>query len=60
MALCRGGCATTSFSATGERANNPYCIYQLELQDGIEPKDTEAVKFVLQKAAEQEMAAEEA
>lgn len=37
LPLCRGGCATTSVSATGERANNPYCIYQIEKQQGIEP-----------------------
>ena len=41
LPLCRGGCATTSVSATGERANNPYCMYQIEKKQGIEPQDDE-------------------
>ncbi len=48
LPICRGGCATTSHSATGERANNPYCIYQMELKQGIEPpEDIETVKEIL-------------
>jgi radical SAM protein with 4Fe4S-binding SPASM domain len=41
LPLCRGGCATTSFSQTGERANNPYCIHALEMADGIKPPQDE-------------------
>ena len=47
LAMCRGGCATTSVSATGCRANNPYCIYQIEQADGIEPKDNELIRELL-------------
>jgi radical SAM protein with 4Fe4S-binding SPASM domain len=48
LPLCRGGCTTTSFSASGERANNPYCIYQIETQQGIEPPlDTQLIKQLL-------------
>jgi len=36
LPLCRGGCATTSVSATGKRADNPYCIYRIERAQGIE------------------------
>ncbi len=45
--LCRGGCTTTSVSATGERANNPYCIYQIERKQGIKPHDSKTVKKML-------------
>ena len=48
LPLCRGGCATTSVSATGERANNPYCIYQLEQKEGIAPEDTEMIVKLLE------------
>ncbi|UCG60999.1 MAG: radical SAM protein [Candidatus Zixiibacteriota bacterium] len=48
LPLCRGGCATTSVSATGERANNPYCIYQIERKNGIEPEDTEMITKLLE------------
>ncbi len=41
LPLCRGGCATTSVSQSGCRADNPYCIYQIELKKGIQPKDGE-------------------
>ena len=41
LPLCRGGCATTSVSQTGRRADNPYCMYQIELQQGIAPNDSE-------------------
>lgn len=48
LPLCRGGCTTTSISATGERANNPYCIYQIERQQGIErPPDNEDIAKIL-------------
>lgn len=40
LPLCRGGCATTSVSQTGCRADNPYCIYQIEMSQGIRPVDT--------------------
>ncbi len=43
LPLCRGGCATTSVSQTGCRADNPYCIYQIEVKQGIEPVDPPAV-----------------
>jgi len=49
LPLCRGGCTTTSVSASGCRANNPYCIYQIEKQQGIEPCDTDAVKYMLER-----------
>lgn len=39
LPLCRGGCTTTSVSASGHRADNPYCMYQLELKQGIQPPD---------------------
>ena len=42
LAICRGGCTTTSFSQTGERANNPYCIHRLELEQGIQPPPDDA------------------
>lgn len=48
LPLCRGGCATTSVSASGERANNPYCMYQIELKQGIEPVDSELVAKLLE------------
>lgn len=46
LGLCRGGCATTSVSQTGERANNPYCSYQMELKKGIQPQDSEMVREI--------------
>ena len=47
LPLCRGGCTTTSWSATGERANNPFCIYQFEQKQGIEAEDSEIVQKLL-------------
>ncbi len=47
LPLCRGGCATTSYSATGVRANNPYCIYQIEQAQGIEAQDDDYIKGLL-------------
>jgi len=50
LPICRGGCATTSVSATGERANNPYCIYQIEQQQGVQPReDTPFIAETLKK-----------
>jgi len=47
LPLCRGGCATTSVSASGERANNPYCTYRIEKEQGIECQDPEPVTILL-------------
>jgi radical SAM protein with 4Fe4S-binding SPASM domain len=47
LPLCRGGCATTSFSQTGCRADNPYCIYQLEREQGVAPVDPPEVLDLL-------------
>jgi len=47
LPLCRGGCATTSFSQSGCRADNPYCIYQMELKQGIGPVDPPEVAKLL-------------
>ncbi|HDS01504.1 MAG TPA: radical SAM protein [candidate division Zixibacteria bacterium] len=47
LPLCRGGCATTSFSATNMRANNPYCMYQIEKANGIECEDNEMIQSLL-------------
>ena len=50
LPLCRGGCTTTSVSASGCRADNPYCIYQIEQKQGIEPpSDSEYVTALLSK-----------
>ena len=54
LVLCRGGCATTSYSATQRRADNPYCIYRMEKRQGIEPIDSEMVSNLLQKYADPE------
>jgi radical SAM protein with 4Fe4S-binding SPASM domain len=55
LPLCRGGCATTSYSATGERANNPFCIYQIEKEQGIEPpEDSEVITDLLKRFNEPE------
>ena len=47
LPLCRGGCTTTSVSQTGRRADNPYCIYRMESEQGITPVDTDEVKELL-------------
>jgi radical SAM protein with 4Fe4S-binding SPASM domain len=52
LPLCRGGCATTSWAATKSRANNPYCIYQIEKQQGITPPEHEGITELLQRFAE--------
>lgn len=56
LTLCRGGCATTSVSATGQRANNPFCIYQIEQEQGIRPRDTQIVSELLEKYSDIEVA----
>jgi len=30
--MCRCGCATTALGSTGNRFNNPYCLYRLEME----------------------------
>jgi radical SAM protein with 4Fe4S-binding SPASM domain len=52
LPLCRGGCATTSVSASGCRADNPYCIYRIESAQGIEPRDSELVRHFLDQFTE--------
>ncbi|UCD95057.1 MAG: radical SAM protein [Candidatus Zixiibacteriota bacterium] len=48
LPLCRGGCTTTSFSASGCVANNPYCIYRMDVEEGAPlPEDTELVTSLL-------------
>lgn len=50
LPICRGGCTTTSFSATGCRADNPYCIYRIEQEQGIPaPPDDEVVTKLLER-----------
>lgn len=62
LPLCRGGCATTSVSQTGRRADNPYCMYQIERKQGIAPQDSEDTVALLKRfnpeALEDEQAAE--
>jgi len=44
LPLCRGGCTTTSYAASGCRADNPYCIYRMECEAGIpQPEDIDIV-----------------
>ncbi len=48
LPLCRGGCTTTSVSASGCRADNPYCTYRIEQAQGIAaPPDSEIVTQLL-------------
>jgi len=49
LPLCRGGCATTSYSQTNCRADNPYCMYQIELAKGIMPQDNEETMALLKR-----------
>jgi radical SAM protein with 4Fe4S-binding SPASM domain len=50
LPICRGGCATTSVSATGHRADNPYCIYKIEQKQGVAPReDIQFVKETLER-----------
>lgn len=44
LPICRGGCTTTSISSTGQRADNPYCIYRVEQARGDAP--CEDIPFV--------------
>jgi radical SAM protein with 4Fe4S-binding SPASM domain len=32
LKLCRCGCATTALGASGNRFNNPYCLYRIEME----------------------------
>jgi radical SAM protein with 4Fe4S-binding SPASM domain len=56
LPLCRGGCATTSVSQSGCRADNPYCMYRLEVDQGITPTDSELVEKCLKQIDEAEAA----
>lgn len=56
LPLCRGGCTTTSVSATGERANNPFCIWQVEQKRGVEPIENEIIVDLLSRFEEPEPA----
>ena len=50
LPMCRGGCATTSFSASNCRADNPYCTYRIEQAQGVAaPPDSEFVTNLLQR-----------
>ncbi len=49
LPLCRGGCTTTSFSQSGGRADNPFCMYQIELKRGIQPVDSEDTVALLER-----------
>jgi radical SAM protein with 4Fe4S-binding SPASM domain len=49
LPLCRGGCTTTSVSQTGCRADNPYCMYQIERARGIQPRDGEDTLTLLRR-----------
>jgi len=61
LPLCRGGCATTSFAQSGCRADNPFCMYQIEKKQGIQPPpDCEEVTTLLQRFRQAEAAAKEA
>ncbi len=48
LPLCRGGCTTTSVSATGRRADNPYCIHRIEKEQGIVCDDNEWIMSLLE------------
>lgn len=50
LILCRGGCANTSISATGKRADNPYCMYRIEKQQGIIYEDPENIRDEFERA----------
>lgn len=48
LPLCRGGCTTTSVSASGCRADNPYCTYRMEQERGVAaPEDNALVAQLL-------------
>lgn len=52
LPLCRGGCTTTSMSATGQRANNPFCMWQIEQKRGVQAVETELIQDLLAQFAE--------
>lgn len=49
LPLCRGGCTTTSVAQSNCRADNPYCMYQIELKKGIEPQESEGLVNLLKR-----------
>jgi len=52
LPLCRGGCATTSVSQSGNRADNPFCMYQLEQKKGIVCHESPDVAAILRRFEE--------
>lgn len=52
LPLCRGGCTTTSWSATGKRADNPFCMLQIEAGQGIAPPKHEGIDQLLEQFRE--------
>lgn len=60
LPLCRGGCTTTSVSATGVRADNPFCMYRIEQSQGVHAKDPAVISSLLAGiyATERELRAE--
>jgi radical SAM protein with 4Fe4S-binding SPASM domain len=54
LPLCRGGCTTTSVSASGRRADNPFCIYRMEKKQGITGEDPEIITKLLDEISAQE------
>ncbi len=52
LPLCRGGCMTTSVSATGERANNPYCMWQIEQKRGEQAIEPDFIRELLERFQE--------
>jgi radical SAM protein with 4Fe4S-binding SPASM domain len=60
LPLCRGGCTTTSVSATGCLADNPYCIYQIERRQGITCQDNPWISELLARFSESTKEREEA
>ncbi|HQL24414.1 MAG TPA: radical SAM protein [candidate division Zixibacteria bacterium] len=52
LPLCRGGCTTTSVSASGERANNPFCIWQVEQKRGVQPIENDLIVELLSRFQE--------
>jgi radical SAM protein with 4Fe4S-binding SPASM domain len=59
LPLCRGGCTTTSVSASGCRANNPFCMWQIEQKRGVEPIETELINDLLKRFEEPQPASSE-
>jgi len=52
LPLCRAGCATTAYGATGCRGDNPYCTYRVEQAMGIKSEDDEFIASLLDKVYE--------